>query len=343
MRSQDGITRKTTKIIVTLLSLSLISISVLCYFGNFNVLFELISHFKLHYIFLAITLLLINEFLNINYIRILLAITIVINLIEVLPLYIKNPVQASENQVQLKITTANIKFNNDKKHLFEEFAKYSNSDILMISEINQEWEDEMKNLQKLYPYFHIVDPNNNFGIAIFSKYELSNIKEITNANPNTPAIKATAKINENTFVNLIALHPTPPINEKFMTHRNKQFEEIANEITSNEMWIVAGDFNSTVWSPALKKFEQKTGLENLSKGNGIIPTWPSENPNYKNFQNGMAITNYIPKSLVKISPIKIQIDHIYASEEVVVYSIKSENSIGSDHLPLTAIIGIPTK
>jgi endonuclease/exonuclease/phosphatase (EEP) superfamily protein YafD len=83
--------------------------------------------------------------------------------------------------------------------------------------------------------------------------------------------------------------------------------------------IVAGDFNLTPWSFALRRGDARLGLRRLSRA---LATWPA-GPVYA----GVALPFPV-----------LPIDHVYAGRAWRVVSLKRGPRLGSDHYPVVVVL-----
>jgi endonuclease/exonuclease/phosphatase (EEP) superfamily protein YafD len=74
--------------------------------------------------------------------------------------------------------------------------------------------------------------------------------------------------------------------------------------------LLAGDLNTTPWSPYFQTLEKESGLKNSMKGFGFQPSWA-----------GNAF-------------LKIPLDHFLHSPEIVIHNRMIGPDVGSDHLPV---------
>ena len=77
--------------------------------------------------------------------------------------------------------------------------------------------------------------------------------------------------------------------------------------------IVAGDFNTTPWSPYFRDLVAAAGLRNAAEGHGYVGTWPAW-----------------------FWPALIPIDHVLLKGPLVATSVRRGPAIGSDHFPIIA-------
>lgn len=327
-------------------SFCLILATGLSYLGNFTALFDLISHFRIHYLLAAAILFpfAVVHPSKVPLVMILLA--TIVNMIEVLQLYIKPKLSTHRRAgISLSITSINVQFNNHGIQKIIDFVMEKNPDILFLSELNERWIKALKPLKKIYPHEFIEDPGNEFGIGIFSKYKMENCRVIEAGDFGDPSIMADIKV-KTMVIRCLNLHPVPPLDTPMLKSRNKTFAKAACMAnTSIYPIIVGGDFNSTMWSVSYKHLIRHSGLKNSRKGFGIIGTWPFEKPNHKNFRNGdkKRGTDWIPSWMIHGHPIKLPIDHILVSRNIIVKNMSAGPNIGSDHLPITAELQIQCK
>lgn len=84
--------------------------------------------------------------------------------------------------------------------------------------------------------------------------------------------------------------------------------------------ILGGDFNSTSWSFAMRDLAHDSGLQRRSLG---LPSWPVG-----------------PVGRLKLSlPFAVlPLDHVFAGQAWRTVSIERGPALGSDHLPLVAVL-----
>ena len=119
---------------------------------------------------------------------------------------------------------------------------------------------------------------------------------------------------------MLVTHPPPPISARHYRARNAQLNDLTGILHAFDgPWIVAGDFNATPWSADYRRFEGQTGLRNVRRGFGLLPTWPSQ-----------------------LLALGIPIDHVLVSPDFAVTEAKTGPDIGSDHRPVIATLTLRT-
>jgi len=313
------------------------------------VFFELLSHFKIHLLILSLILILPAYYSGHHIITFCVLASLLLNTHSVLPWYFgrTQPLTQTElaNYSKVKVLTSNVKFNNREFAPLLDLIEKENPDVVLLQELNEEWRTAIKPLEKRYPYSFIEDPGNNFGIAILSKTLLTK-KEVINIQTfDTPSLSAVANI-DGLNIQFISTHPNPPISKELFLSRDEMFNELTYSVQrSSHPIVIGGDFNVTMWSPSYKKLIKNSGLKNARKGFGMQGTWPIGESNYTNFMNiqkgEKKGTDLIPRWVVEKHPIKLPIDHVLVSKELVVHNAKVGKYIKSDHLPLIVELLIP--
>jgi len=112
---------------------------------------------------------------------------------------------------------------------------------------------------------------------------------------------------------LIGVHPPPPVDAEITALRDAFLLDIAKKIKAapDKRYILAGDFNDTLWSYNFRRFLKQTGMKNTV--HSIHETWPAMFTGVKIFG--------------------LQIDHaLVKGFDAATTTIGAD--IGSDHLPL---------
>lgn len=121
------------------------------------------------------------------------------------------------------------------------------------------------------------------------------------------------------------VHPTTPRTPEQWQARNIYLDTLAGVIAAEPKGtplVVIGDFNTPPWSPAFRRFLDKTGLIDASGS-----SWPATTRFSLRFRD---LFHY-----------GAPVDHILVSPGVAVTHFEVGPDIGSDHLPLVADIRLP--
>ncbi|MEG4530257.1 endonuclease/exonuclease/phosphatase family protein [Microcoleus sp. D2_18a_D3] len=287
-------------------------LSIVGYLGEFNIFFELSSHFKLQYLVVGFSTFIFFALVRSKKIWLLVsAFCIIINLAEILPWYFPAPAVAGATPGHnLRILHSNVLRANRRYSEVISLVKAEQPDLAVFVEVNSTWAKQLSVLSEIFPYSSTQQESERFGSAIYSKLPLENssVKAFSNQRKSLAAdVKFQGKI-----ITLILAHPTVPIKQESFINRNKQLAAIGEYAAQvKNPLIVVGDLNTTMWSPFYKNMVKTGNLRNARSGFGILPTWPTFMP-----------LAYIP------------IDHFLVSKEIGVLKIRTGRNVGSDHLPL---------
>ncbi len=219
---------------------------------------------------------------------------------------------------QLKLLSFNV---NTANQNFAEVLKYvggQQADVVFLMEVSQEWIDQLKPLQEVYPHRIIEPREDNFGLAVFSKHPFAK-EEITYFGPfDIPAASFQIELNDTTY-HLAGAHPLPPINGQNFRERNSELLRLGRLLAkaAPDPAILMGDFNLTPFSPVFRELLDLSGLRDSSLGLGLRPTWISHNPLFA-----------------------IPIDHILISRNLAVAAREVGPSLGSDHNALILSVSL---
>ncbi|MEG4108548.1 endonuclease/exonuclease/phosphatase family protein [Microcoleus sp. S13_C5] len=287
-------------------------LSVTGYLGEFNLFFELSSHFKLQYLLAGLSIFIFFALVRSKKTWLLVsAFCIILNLAEIVPWYFPAPAFAGVTPAHnLRIFHSNVLTSNRRYSEVISLVKAEQPDIAVFVEVSTVWAKELAVLSEIFPYSSNLQESERFGSAIYSKLPLENasIKAFSKRRKSLFAdVKFQGKI-----ISLILVHPTVPIKQQSFVERNRQLAGIGEYAAQvKNPLIVVGDFNTTMWSPFYKNMVKTGNLRNARSGFGILPTWPTFMP-----------LAYIP------------IDHFLVSKEIGVLKIRTGRNVGSDHLPL---------
>lgn len=222
---------------------------------------------------------------------------------------------------KVRVLISNINTQNTNYEKVFDLVTTEKPDVAIFMEVDKTWQAKLDTLSDLLPYSSGQCSSCNLGILVYTNQLLNDSRvEFFGADHNSSII-AQLTIAEQ-LVTLVATHPFPPLKPEFFKSRNQQLDRISEYLAGvDNRIILAGDLNTTMWSPYYRRLVNKTGLKNARKGFGILTTWPTAGT-YKKLPDWFTFLLRIP------------IDHCLISEGLKVTNIYTGKETGSDHLPL---------
>ena len=206
----------------------------------------------------------------------------------------------------LSVATANVHLGNPDPAPLLRWLAAARPDVVMLNEVSPDYAQKLAAL-KGYPYRHFTPRHDPFGLAILSRFPLSQSQTIANED-GIGRIDARLDWNGQP-VGLTAWHPMPPISKRDHMQRNQQLQALAQAArASGRPAIVAGDLNATPWSNAFGRLDQA----GLRRASGLAPTWPAAGRGW----------------------FGIPIDHVLVTPQWRVADRAIGPDLGSDHLPV---------
>jgi len=233
---------------------------------------------------------------------------------------------ATAPAASLRVMTLNINAENLRADLVIQAIEAEKPDLVLLLEITPGWwEATPAEFRKRYQYRATEISDSPFGIALLSRLPFVNHDIFHFGIYGRPAISARL-CPENPAPNeaalclqLVAMHPDPPITPSMARSRDGQFQEVGEYLrgVTESRRIVMGDMNVTPWSPVLRDFMERNGLRDSALGYGVHPTWFS-----------------------RWLPFGIPIDQILYSDGIAVLDRRVGPDVGSDHFAVTADIAL---
>ncbi len=218
---------------------------------------------------------------------------------------------------QLKTLLVNGQTENKEFSKVRELVLNRKPDLVVFEEVNDEWMSQLEPLRAEFPHVVAEPREDNFGIALFSRFPLRDPKVRYFGDAGVPSIVARVATSAGEVV-VLATHPLPPVGAEHFNLRNDQLQRIAEYIrTVSGPAILLGDLNTSPWSSHFKRFVQASALVDTSRGHGWQPTWPA----------------IMPLLLVPI-------DHALCTKDIAVLTRETGVNISSDHYPLVVTFGI---
>ena len=199
--------------------------------------------------------------------------------------------QPSTNGTELSIMTYNVFFRNKDPKAIEAIIRKNNPDILVLQEVTNEWKTRLeKSIGSNYPYKEIFTHQGTHGIAIYSKYKITNPLRLNNKAKLPYALLVDIDINKGRL-RLINTHLASPAvavenRDRFFELYHKNYSIRKQEIiTINNLslehqddyvaQILLGDLNTTKYEPLYRTIRNHwVDLTRLS-GKGSASNFPN--------------------------------------------------------------------
>ena len=205
----------------------------------------------------------------------------------------------------------------------------SGADLVFVLECNDAWARAMAAMIKGYTIVPEArrPREDNFGMLLLVReglpatiaIESARLMDVTNGLAQVPAIEVRLRVDERPL-SVLGLHSLPPVTAEYAMVRDAQLQAAAqwavDERQAGRSVVVIGDVNTTPWAPSFGLLTQPAGLVNSQRGYGLATSWPS----------GSWF-------------VRIPIDHLVHSADVWTLERELGDACGSDHQPLTVVLG----
>ena len=287
--------------------------TLLGFLGRFFWIFDLFSNFRVQIFQLALIFIGIAIWKKNNKQLIAFALLACLNYAFVLPLYFGKPPVASEKPARAMLM--NILASNGNASQVLDAIEAADPDILVLEEVTSKWAAELSGLD--YPY-RLADVRDDcFGIMLLSRYPLSKTNVVFEGTAGVPTLTANVHLPQGE-ISLIGTHPLPPFSGEYSKHRNAQLAALPELVGKQKNPVLLiGDLNASPWSVHFARLIKESGLKNSMKGFGFQPSWPAH-----------------------IRVLRIPIDHVLHSPEILIHHRSVGPSVGSDHFPVVVDFSI---
>jgi endonuclease/exonuclease/phosphatase (EEP) superfamily protein YafD len=279
---------------------------------------ELLTHLRAHYLVaLTIGAAMLAALKHLKLAAVF-GVVAIINLCFVLPLYLPETRNRAEGH-PIRLMSVNGYHYNPTRQKLIGLIRDTQPDVVLVLEVDDAWVKEIELLAAAYPHRHYEPRTHDLGIALLSRLPVQDLNVRDFGPADVPTITARLEDQSGSSFHLIGTHPLPPIWRTSAAMRNRQLTNIAAYVrTLIGPIVLAGDLNSTSWSPNFRDLLNGTGLRDTRNGFGNQPTHP-----------------YL------LAPIGIAIDHVLVSPEIAVRDRSVGPYIGSDHRPVIVDLVIP--
>ncbi|WP_236262917.1 endonuclease/exonuclease/phosphatase family protein [Aggregatimonas sangjinii] len=220
--------------------------------------------------------------------------------------------EANSNHIALLVS--NVLMSNSDYDKLIQLTKRRNPDVLLTLESNAQWENALSCLESQYEYQVKVPKDNRYGMHLYSKYPLEDMRVEYLVADDIPSIHGKIILSDGKKIGLHCLHPRPPSPSESSTSTNRDAELllVGRELKrEDDSILVFGDLNDVAWSRTTRLFLKISGLLDPRRGRGFFNTF---NANHRFF--------------------RWPLDHIFHTKDFTLMEISREAHIGSDHFPM---------
>lgn len=224
--------------------------------------------------------------------------------------------KSTASHESVRVVSLNVLTSNQRHGQVLEYLRFCDADLIFLMEVDDVWASAMEPLKATHPH-HLVHPQlDNFGIALFSRHPLKEVRVVDEfqMGPDigpytTPSVMAHLQIGTREL-HFYGVHPVPPGGNTAWQSRNNQLRAVAYQVAaSNTPALVMGDFNSTPWCEGMRVIRESGCLDFHSSSPPWQPTW--------------RVT----------SAFAIPIDHTLCTTSLIITGRQIGPDLGSDHRP----------
>ncbi|MBX9852993.1 MAG: endonuclease/exonuclease/phosphatase family protein [Cytophagaceae bacterium] len=227
---------------------------------------------------------------------------------------VKDAPDGKNDERNISILIANVFMDNKRANECLQVIQKNNPDIVLALETNQWWLDQLKVIEKDYPYTIKVPLENTYGMLLFSRLRLIDPQIRYLITNDIPSVKSMVELKTGHRIILYGVHPKPPApgESKYTKDRDAELVMVGKEARKDTLpVIVCGDLNDVAWSHTTRLFQKVSGLLDPRRGRGMYSTY-----NANHFF------------------MRWPLDHVFHSTEFRLVDIERQDYIGSDHFPI---------
>jgi endonuclease/exonuclease/phosphatase (EEP) superfamily protein YafD len=212
----------------------------------------------------------------------------------------------------LRLLISNVLMENQQSTDFLKLVAETNPDLIFAVETNDRWDRDLGSLDRDYPHTVKHPQGNHYGMHLFSRLELENVRLRFLVDEDVPSLRVTVKLRSGERIEFFGLHPRPPDPGHDTDERDAEILIVGREVREcTRPAVVAGDLNDVAWSDTTRLFQTLSGLLDPRRGRGMFNTFHSRYPVFR-----------------------WPLDHVFHDRRFALVRLQRLRSIGSDHFPV---------
>jgi endonuclease/exonuclease/phosphatase (EEP) superfamily protein YafD len=229
---------------------------------------------------------------------------------------------------RFRIVSANIYVDNPDPTSFVGFLRRANPDLVVLQETTGRWQDAISAVS-VWPYQSSIDMQSRDDMKVFSRFPILSERIVSPESRDTGGrhpVRFELAVGSSRVV-LFAVHAQTPRTKEMWRERNAYLRDITAAVQAEAQGtkiIVTGDWNTPIWSPFFSRVLTDANLRTAQ-----FEWWPA--PTRFSLRFG------------SISELGIPIDHIAVSPNIGLAGFSTGPQFGSNHLPISADLTLPTR
>ena len=223
---------------------------------------------------------------------------------------------AVDSAATISLLLANVKMSNRQSEPLLKLIQEKSPDLVLAMEVDAWWDEQLRPIERDYPYTHEAINAAAYGMTLYSKYPFEDLQVNYLNNEKVPSFETRITLGNGQNVQLHTVHPVPPTRFEDLPDNAGQEEvamlklgqQVANE---NLPAIVAGDINDVVWGYT----DELTGTEDLLHDVRVG----------RGFYNSYDAESFF---------LRWPLDHVFVTKEFAVLELERLRDVGSDHFPI---------
>lgn len=231
-------------------------------------------------------------------------------------LYLPRPQPTSEER--FRVVSFNLQGSNERFDDVVRFLDRVDPDVVFLHEASRPWEERLATAPLPHRVVRTRSDDLIFGTLVLVGTG-AEVEGFGFAEDEPRAVEVGLTLASGARVDLLGVHPLAPTTEDRTALRDAQLGFATGwAARGSGPRLVTGDFNSGPWSHAFQRLLRDGGMLDSQRGFGLQPSFPATGP------------------LV----LRVAIDHLVHSPELVVLDRRLGPALGSDHFPLVVDLAV---
>lgn len=300
-------------ILLAIPAVALAAVSVAAFFGRWSWFLDVLANFRPQYV---VALLVTAALLFLGHWKKTAAVAVaaaLVNAAVVVPLFVGGGTTIPPEE-PLRILSFNLRASNDRFGEVVSYLRQVDADVVFLHEVSRPWEVAVESAELGYDITRSRSEDLIFGTLVLTRPGA----EVTSFGFTIDGARSVEVLYQG--IAMLGVHPLAPTTADRSALRNGQLAFAGNWANSQTgTTIVVGDFNSTPWSYAFRRLQSETGLHNSQRGFGLEASFPA----------------------MSFFALRVPIDHLLHSDDLVVSDRRLGPAMGSDHFPLVVDLWAP--